>query len=289
MLATVFGLPVPAWHVFFVLAVLAACLVLVFLRRLLLISAEHFSLEAGPYRAFLRDAGLFLVFLSTVYLSGLLGARFFSLLQWVGFGERMPGEEGGVYGPMAFYGGVFGGAGCMALWLVVGAHRSTWSAHFRLLADLLALPLVAGLAVGRIGCLLNGDDFGLPLPDALAATHPWWSVPSMGPGLLLRYPTQLQESAFNLVLLCAGLGVLLHRHARGWFLTNRGILGAAVVALSALNRFFNEFFRGDPRGVFPGTEWPVSQVLAGGIFLSVVLLLIVWAFHRSEVSLRSSR
>jgi prolipoprotein diacylglyceryltransferase len=68
--------------------------------------------------------------------------------------------------------------------------------------DLFALPLVAGLAIGRVGCFLTGLDdhtFGIH------TTLPWGVDFGDGP----RHPTQLYEIGFVLLL-----GVLLWRLAK---------------------------------------------------------------------------
>lgn len=64
--------------------------------------------------------------------------------------------------------------------------------------DLLALPLVLGLALGRIGCFLSGledESYGV-------ATGLPWGV-NFGDGIA-RHPTQLYE-----IILLAGLGAIL--------------------------------------------------------------------------------
>jgi phosphatidylglycerol---prolipoprotein diacylglyceryl transferase len=69
--------------------------------------------------------------------------------------------------------------------------------------DLLALPLVVGIAIGRIGCFLSGvedESYGV-------ATRLPWGV-DFGDGIA-RHPTQLYE-----VVLLAGLGALLSLAAR---------------------------------------------------------------------------
>jgi len=61
--------------------------------------------------------------------------------------------------------------------------------------DLFAVPLAAGIAIGRIGCFLSG------LPDGtygIATTLPWGI--DLGDGVA-RHPTALYETAFALVLL----------------------------------------------------------------------------------------
>lgn len=64
--------------------------------------------------------------------------------------------------------------------------------------DLLALPLVLGIAIGRIGCFLSGiedESFGI-------ATRLAWGV-DFGDGIA-RHPTQLYE-----IIFLAGLGAML--------------------------------------------------------------------------------
>lgn len=70
--------------------------------------------------------------------------------------------------------------------------------------DLLALPLVLGIAVGRIGCFLSGledQSYGI-------STRLPWGV-NFGDGIT-RHPTQLYE-----VLFLAGLGAVLVSRMRG--------------------------------------------------------------------------
>jgi phosphatidylglycerol:prolipoprotein diacylglycerol transferase len=69
--------------------------------------------------------------------------------------------------------------------------------------DLLALPLVLGIAIGRIGCFLSGvedESYGI-------ATGLPWGV-DFGDGIA-RHPTQLYE-----VIVLAGLGAMLMARAR---------------------------------------------------------------------------
>ena len=60
--------------------------------------------------------------------------------------------------------------------------------------DLFAVPLSAGIAVGRVGCFLTGlEDHTAGIPTSLA-----WGV-NFGDGLA-RHPTKLYEAAFALAL-----------------------------------------------------------------------------------------
>jgi prolipoprotein diacylglyceryltransferase len=75
---------------------------------------------------------------------------------------------------------------------IAGVQKST--------GDAFVLPLIAGIAIGRIGCFLAGlhdDTYGLP------SKMPW--AIDFGDGIR-RHPTQLYDIVFVL-----GLGVLFHR------------------------------------------------------------------------------
>ena len=71
--------------------------------------------------------------------------------------------------------------------------------------DLLALPLIVGIAIGRIGCFLSGlEDHAYGTATALP-----WGV-DFGDGVP-RHPTQLYEVAF---LAALGLGIVILRRRR---------------------------------------------------------------------------
>lgn len=95
------------------------------------------------------------------------------------------GDLGYVIGGKTIVGGLAGGlAGVELTKKLVGITRST--------GDLFALPLCAGIAIGRIGCFLTGlDDRTSGLPVA-------WGV-DFGDGIP-RHPTQLYEIAFLALL-----------------------------------------------------------------------------------------
>ena len=161
-LVTVFGLELPAWHLWVCLGAVLGWFYAGALAR----SLCPPLLDALP-----------LLFAAS-YGSGLLGAR---ALGYV--------SEGGslsllVPGPMTFYGGVAGG-------LVAGlAVCRVRALDVRRALDCTVPPLVLGLALGRIGCFFNGCDYGVPAP-------PPWGLPSQGG---LRFPSQLEESLASFVI-----------------------------------------------------------------------------------------
>ena len=145
-----------------------------------------------------------------------------------------------------------------------------------------------GQAIGRIGCLMVGDDYGRPTDVAWALRVPD-PLPqgSLFPGDLagqLLHPTQpyMQLKALSLFLL--GL----------WLLKNKrfhGQVAATLVGGYAILRFVIEYFRGDSNargGIFkegfgPGEvpQHEVELLLSSSQMISLVVLpLAVFAYWR---------
>jgi prolipoprotein diacylglyceryltransferase len=109
-----------------------------------------------------------------VLLGALVGARGFYVWQYWGtriqsFGEVFKIWEGGI----VFYGGVLGGAAAVILW--------AWRRRIPVLPmlDAIAPSVALGLAIGRIGCFLNGCCYGdtCELPWAVrfpSGSAPWY-------------------------------------------------------------------------------------------------------------------
>jgi prolipoprotein diacylglyceryltransferase len=109
--------------------------------------------------------------------------------------------------------------------------------------DRYVIPLCVAVALGDIGCLVNGCCGGLP-------TDSWFQVHNdEGVGV---YPTQIITSAFHLA--CAGFFYYLYVKKK-WFQLHFII----YMFLYSVFRFFIEFIRCEPR-VFLG--WTVYQWMA---------------------------
>lgn len=199
------------------------------------------------------------------YFSGWLGSRALSIAveQFNVTSLRQFFVELFSIGPMTFYGGAL-------LAFTVGSGYVLWKrAPYGVVADCFVPATVLALGVGRIGCFLNGDDYGLPIPQQ--SSPPWWAVnfPNLRDGLF-RYPTQLEEAAASFVIVIA-CSYFFRKHypqnsGRYW----PGQIALFAVFASAANRFLNEFFRGDLRGYFLGSALSTSQ--------GVALLLLVAVF-----------
>lgn len=122
--------------------------------------------------------------------------------------------------------------------------------------DSFALPLAAGLAVGRWGCFFNGCCYGNP-------TSLPWGVDFFGDGP--RHPTQLYEVAFHATLAVV-LAVLIARQALP---TQR--LKLYLIAYFAF-RFATEYLRPAPTWFAGLTFYQVAGLAMTG--------LLIWQWRR---------
>jgi phosphatidylglycerol:prolipoprotein diacylglycerol transferase len=132
-----------------------------------------------------------------------------------------------------------------------------------------AAPAVAiGYAFGRMGCFLNGDDYGRPSSLPWAMEFPEGSPPT-APGVAVQ-PTQLYES-FSSLLIFLVLLWLWPRLKRDWELF------CAYLAMAGTERFLVEFVRAT-EGRQGQTQ---QQLLALGTAI-VAGLVLIWIHTRPE-------
>lgn len=202
-----------------------------------------------------RQAGIPRFELSTVILLGFLaailgGRAFFLLLTFdaANFTLRELCVVGTLDGGFALHGGLlFGG---LAGWLTARYYRlPVWRT-----GDVLAPGLALAMFFLRLGCLMNGCDYGIP------TTRPW-GIPLHGS---LRHPIQLYEGLGNLALL--PVLAWLNRTGR-----TPGTTLLVYLCLSSLLRCGVDIFRDDPLR-YAGLTIP--QYLALGIALVSGVFLI---------------
>ena len=150
---------------------------------------------------------------------------------------------------LIWYGGLIGGA--LAVWAVVAFSK----ARTALVADAVAPALALSYAVGRVGCLLNGDDYGVPTNLPWAMSFPKGSPPTTQ----LVHPTQIYEILMSLVILAVLLLILQPRLHRA------GSLFWSYLALAGVERFAVEFVR---------TNQPIALGLTQAQWTSVVLFVL---------------
>ena len=159
--------------------------------------------------------------------------------------------------------------------------------------DCAALSLALGYAVGRVGCFLVGDDYGVPtdlpwgvaFPEGLPPTTAGdlraafdVEIPTSVPAdeLLSVHPTQLYETLA--ALLIWAVGVRLLRAGRG----APGRVAAVVIGLLAVERFAVEFLRAKDDRFF-GT-FTLAQLIS-----LVVVALALWGWAARRERARATR
>jgi phosphatidylglycerol:prolipoprotein diacylglycerol transferase len=170
--------------------------------------------------------------------------------------------EGGI----SQWGGLFGAALGALIW----ARRASIS--YLKVIDAGGAATMIGLAVGRIGDVINGEHHGTP------TTAPW-GVEYVNPSTLGQ-PGQIvhPEVAYEMILTLAILGLLLPFHQRLKAKLPNGVLGLIYLGVYAAGRFFLSFYRTDP-SVFLGMRQ--AQVAS--------LLMVVIAVVAIPILLRRAR
>ena len=214
-------------------------------------------------------------------VGGLIGAKLWYVLlthDWDALLRR---------GGFVWYGGFLGATA--AILINSWRRRVPW----RFTAEICAAPLALGYALGRVGCFLVNDDYGLPsslpwamqfpkgLPPttvanltAMGVRFPAVADPSQ---VIAVHPTQIYETALMFLAFWWMWRRRDHRHATGW------MLGCYLV-LGGLERFFVEFLRAkDDRLLGSFTYAQATSVLL--VTVGAVLLKVWWKPDAAPVSL----
>ena len=199
-------------------------------------------------------------------IAAVLGAKLlFLLVSWRQIVENHVPIMSLLKGGFVFYGGVIGGI--FGMWL----YCKQFKLPFWDFADVAAVVLPLGHAVGRVGCFAAGCCYGIEYPGPLSHTYTHLQNSSATPIGVPLLPVQLIESGL-LLLLFIGLLIGFLRHP------NAKTVSVAVYVLSySVIRFVLEFFRGDAvRGVFLGLS--TSQWIS----VAAAVLTVVWLIVRHK-------
>jgi phosphatidylglycerol---prolipoprotein diacylglyceryl transferase len=198
-----------------------------------------------------------------VFMGGLIGARLFYVVQYWGvkvhtFWEIFEIWKGGI----VLYGSILGGTAAFFL------YRSLRYFPLLPMLDVIAPALAFGIAIGRIGCFLNGCCYGdvcnLPWAVRFPKHSPPWDsevsrnllAPSSETSLPL-HPTQLYSTIDGLILMTLLLAYFPIRKRDG------EVMGLLMLTYP-VSRFLIEQLRND-EGVFVA-GMTISQVISLGIF-----------------------
>ena len=217
-----------------------------------------------------RLAGWWLICLGLV-IGGILGAKLWYVALTQDMGALL--SRGG----LVWYGGFVGGVAAVLF--------NGWRKRVppTLTMDLTAPGLAVGYALGRVGCFLVQDDYGVPttlpwgmkfpqgLPPTTAAELQKFGVevaPNTPPWEVMAvHPTQLYETAIMLLAFWALWRLRTHRHAQGW-------LFGVYLVMAGLERFFIEFLRAkDDRFLGPLTIAQAMSIAVAGVGVAIMARL----------------
>jgi phosphatidylglycerol:prolipoprotein diacylglycerol transferase len=235
------------WHgVFSVLGILAAARL-----GLWLLAKDNIDVSRGA------DGVTWMVLL------GLVGAR--ALYVWENF-KLFSGQllhifyitEGGI----SQWGGLFGAILGAYIW----ARRARFS--FWKVIDAGGPAAMIGLAVGRIGDVINGEHHGTP-------TNQPWGVEYVNPSTLGQ-PGEVvhPEVAYEMVLTLGLLALLLPFHQRLKAKLPDGVSGLIYLGLYGVGRFWLSYFRTDPAIVYGLRQAQLASLLMSVVAVVAIPILI---------------
>ena len=216
-----------------------------------------------------------------VVIGGLLGARGLYVWQYWGTNVKSFWEVFKIWqGGIVFYGCVIGGAAALfAYWF-----RTRFP--FRATIDVMAPSIALGIALGRLGCFLNGccygdlcevPHLGVTFPAQSAPWHDQWQqglIPASAPRSLPVHPTQLYSALDGLIL----LGLLSAYYP----LRRRdGEVMALLAVTYPITRFLIERLRNDEGAFFAGMT--ISQNISLAL---MVIGLAFWAWLSTQPRVR---
>jgi phosphatidylglycerol:prolipoprotein diacylglycerol transferase len=223
----------------------------------------------------LRARGLDEDYAADIIIAGVIGGLVGAKLWYV----FLTGETDALFrrGGFVWYGGFIGAV----LAILLNGWRRRVPPRFTM--EICSAPLAIGYALGRVGCFLVGDDYGIPsnLPWAmkfpaglppttvanLQAMHVTMPATADPMQVVAVHPTQIYET---IAMLLVGWWLWRrrgHGHATGWLFAWYLVLGGA-------ERFLVEFVRAkDDRLVGPFT---LAQVFSVVLMIAGAILLYVW-------------
>ena len=215
---------------------------------------------AVPYLARLRfgdeDKAFWQNVVVVALVSGIIGSRIAHVLVAWEYYSSHPLEAFMIWrGGLTTHGAIIGGV--LGLWWYARRHTR----HVLDLTDTVGVPFIFGLALGRVGNIMNQEIMGRPCPG------PWpgclvgveWGNDPSG---VLRHPVQVYAIVKNLIT--GSVVSALYLKTR-----TRGIATASWIVLYGGMRFIVEFYREEPLVLGP---LDLVQVLT----LPIIIAAMVW-------------
>jgi phosphatidylglycerol:prolipoprotein diacylglycerol transferase len=202
---------------------------------------------------------------------GLVGARL--LYVWENWKIFANGQLLRVFalteGGISQWGGLFGAMVGVYVWSR-RAHYSFWK-----IVDAGGPAAMLGLAIGRIGDIINGEHHGSP------TTLPWGvdyvNQYTLGqPGRVVH-----PEVAYEMVVCLLILGAILPFHERLKKRLPDGVIGLVYLGLYAAGRFFLSYFREDMQIVFGLRQAQIASLLM--VVIAVIAIPVLFRLAGSRV------
>ena len=218
----------------------------------------------------LRRRGLDEEFAADVVIGGVVGGLVGAKLWYV----ALTGDPLFSRGGFVWYGGFIGG--------VLGVVLNSWRRRVPIAftAELVAPALALGYAIGRVGCFLVGDDYGVPTTVPWAVKFPFGLPPTTVASLtqfhvtfpagtspsevVAVHPTQVYETAIMLLATAWLWKHRAHGHAAGW-------LFGCYLIVAGLERFAIEFVRAKDDRLLG--DFTLAQVASVGLVVAGVFLV----------------
>ncbi len=200
-------------------------------------------------------------------VGGVIGARMFHVIdKWSEIYSHDPWLIVRGWGEgLSLYGALIGG-------FVFGiAYAAIRKLPLGTVVNIAAPAMVLAQAIGRIGCLINGDAYGTPtsLPWGVIYTHPNAAASTIL-GEPARHPVPAYELIFDLLIFALLLS-LRKRVTKGW------VLFLIYAPLYSAGRFLLSFIRGDEAAVLG----PLHQAqVVSLIIIAVCVPLLIWIARR---------
>ena len=213
-------------------------------------------------------------------VGGILGAKIYYLLENI---DRVVNS----YDPLnmifsgaglVFLGGLMGSTICVSF--ILKKNKVPWLTFANIIGPLIFL----GYAIGRLGCFLVGDDYGIPsslpwaisFPNGIPPTttntfsdlYPWVDISAYDPGVITVHPTQLYEA-----IICFILFLILWKYRKSTKI--KDILFFLYLFLAGVERFFIEFIRTNQKYVF--------ELFSGAQVISIMMIIIGLYFMKNPI------
>ncbi len=217
------------------------------------------------------DGEIILDYVLYAVVAGILGARVWEIIfSWSNFENNPLSALEFWNGGLSIQGGVAAGL-IVTLWFVRRHKLNFWQ-----FADVLAPGLILGQAIGRIGCFLNGDAYGIPANSWFGVVYKPGTPAFNAFGAVPLIPAELMEAAGDLLIFGLLIFLLKHRPFRGF-------VALMYFALYSLLRFTLEFWRADSLLIAPGLK---AAQISSLLILAGACILIVYKYMLKSKSLR---